>query len=94
VGYSPKLVGHSGSSGSFLYYDPLLDLHLAGTINQVARHNAPFRLMIAAAQAVRQAAGDGRRQPPGLLLFLDLQSPHSRPYKPRYTSKYSNVVIT
>ena len=55
-GYTPELIGHSGSSGSFLYHDRQLDLYLAGTINQVARQNAPFRLMIMAAQLFHKAA--------------------------------------
>lgn len=53
-GYSPTLTGHSGSSGSFLYYDPALDLVLAGTINQMAQRNLPVQLMLKAAQIFAQ----------------------------------------
>lgn len=53
-GYSPELVGHSGSSGSFLYYDRSLDLCLAGTVNQMTQRNLPFQLMIKAAQVFKQ----------------------------------------
>ena len=39
------LVGHSGVSGSWLFHCPELDVHLAGTIDQVKGARAPFRLM-------------------------------------------------
>ncbi len=29
-----NVIGHSGSTGSFMYYCPLLDIYLAGTLNQ------------------------------------------------------------
>lgn len=41
----PPLWGHSGSSGSFLYYSEDHDLYLAGTINQTESKIKPFRLM-------------------------------------------------
>ncbi|MBN2371198.1 MAG: beta-lactamase family protein [Vicinamibacteria bacterium] len=41
----PPLWGHSGSTGSFLYYSEDLDLYLAGTINQTNASSKPFRLM-------------------------------------------------
>lgn len=47
---SPELIGHSGASGSFLFFCPERDLYLAGTINQTARQGAPFRLMLKAVQ--------------------------------------------
>jgi D-alanyl-D-alanine carboxypeptidase len=40
------LWGHSGSTGSFLYYSEALDLYLAGTINQVDSKIKPFMLMM------------------------------------------------
>jgi CubicO group peptidase (beta-lactamase class C family) len=55
-GYSPELVGHSGSSGSFLYYDRGLDLYMAGTVNQMAQRNVPFQLMLKTAQMFQTAA--------------------------------------
>ena len=55
-GYNPELIGHSGSSGSFLYYCRDLNLYLSGTINQVALRNAPFRLMIKAAQIFKRVS--------------------------------------
>ena len=40
------LWGHSGSTGSFLYYSQDQDLYLAGTINQVDSKVKPFMLMM------------------------------------------------
>jgi CubicO group peptidase (beta-lactamase class C family) len=48
--YSPELIGHSGSTGSFLYYCKDLDFYMAGTINQMALKSAPFRLMLRVAE--------------------------------------------
>jgi D-alanyl-D-alanine carboxypeptidase len=42
----PPLCGHSGSTGSFLYYSEDLNLYIAGTINQVESQSKPFRLML------------------------------------------------
>jgi CubicO group peptidase (beta-lactamase class C family) len=39
------LLGHSGSTGSWLFHCPELDVVLAGTVNQARRHQTPFRLM-------------------------------------------------
>jgi CubicO group peptidase (beta-lactamase class C family) len=41
----PPLWGHSGSTGSFLYYSEDLDLYIAGSINQTESKLTPFRLM-------------------------------------------------
>jgi D-alanyl-D-alanine carboxypeptidase len=54
-GFSPELIGHSGSSGSFLYYCPELDLYMAGTINQMALPRVPFPLMLKVARIVERA---------------------------------------
>jgi CubicO group peptidase (beta-lactamase class C family) len=51
---SPEMIGHSGSTGAFLYYAHELDLYLAGTINQSASQSAPFRLMLKAAQLYKK----------------------------------------
>lgn len=40
------LWGHSGSTGSFLYYSKDLNLYLAGSVNQVESKSKPFGLMI------------------------------------------------
>jgi D-alanyl-D-alanine carboxypeptidase len=58
-GYSPELIGHSGSSGSFLYRVPELDLCITGTINQMAAPRIPFPLMIKVAQLYRRAVTAG-----------------------------------
>lgn len=42
----PDLRGHSGLSGSFMFYDPERDLYIAGTVNSVASQSAPYRLML------------------------------------------------
>jgi CubicO group peptidase (beta-lactamase class C family) len=41
----PPLWGHSGSTGSFLYYSEDLNLYMAGSINQVDTKIKPFILM-------------------------------------------------
>lgn len=39
------LVGHSGSTGTWLFHCPERDLHFAGTIDQARANAAPFRIM-------------------------------------------------
>lgn len=39
------LVGHSGSTGTWLFTCPELDLHLAGTVDQTVAQGLPFRIM-------------------------------------------------
>ena len=53
-GFSPELVGHSGSSGSFLFYCAEIDLYIAGTLNQMAMPRAPFPLAVKVAQLFRR----------------------------------------
>lgn len=48
----PPLWGHSGSTGSFLYYSEDLNLYLAGTIDQTASQSKPFRLMSKVIKAI------------------------------------------
>ncbi len=45
-GPSPELVGHSGLSGAFAFYNPQKDVYLAGTVNQIAKPQLSFRLMM------------------------------------------------
>jgi CubicO group peptidase (beta-lactamase class C family) len=40
-----ELVGHSGSTGSFAFYNPKREVHLAGTVNQMDNPRQPYRLM-------------------------------------------------
>jgi D-alanyl-D-alanine carboxypeptidase len=49
----PPLWGHSGSTGSFLYYSEDLNLYLAGTINQTESQSKPFTLMSKAIKAIQ-----------------------------------------
>jgi len=43
---TPELLGHSGSTGSFAFFNPSRDVYLAGTLNQIASPGRPFRLMM------------------------------------------------
>jgi D-alanyl-D-alanine carboxypeptidase len=47
------LWGHSGSTGSFLYYSSDLNLYMAGTIDQVESPSKPFRLMAGVMRVVK-----------------------------------------
>ena len=47
------LWGHSGSTGSFLYYSEDLNLYMAGSINQVDSKIKPFRLMLKVMRAIQ-----------------------------------------
>lgn len=48
-----SLWGHSGSTGSFLYYSERLNLYIAGTINQTESKEIPFRLMMMVMQTIQ-----------------------------------------
>jgi D-alanyl-D-alanine carboxypeptidase len=50
---APPLWGHSGSTGSFLYYSEDLNLYMAGSINQVESKTKPFRLMLRVIKAIQ-----------------------------------------
>ncbi len=52
MGVSP-LWGHSGSTGSFLYYSEDFDLYFAGTINQTKLKLKPFQLMGSVIKAIQ-----------------------------------------
>jgi D-alanyl-D-alanine carboxypeptidase len=49
----PPLWGHSGSTGSFLYYSEDLNLYMAGSIDQVESKSKPFILMLKAIKAIQ-----------------------------------------
>ncbi len=49
----PPLWGHSGSTGSFLYYSEDLNLYIAGSINQTKSKSKPFRLMLSVIKAIQ-----------------------------------------
>lgn len=56
----PLLWGHSGSTGSFLYYCQDLDLYMAGTTDQVDGRIEPFLLMRRVMREVREAQRNQR----------------------------------
>jgi CubicO group peptidase (beta-lactamase class C family) len=41
----PAVLGHTGSTGSWLFYCPELDLFLAGTVNQATGGALPYRFV-------------------------------------------------
>jgi len=47
------LWGHSGSTGSFLYYCEDLNLYMAGSINLTESNSKPFRLMVKVMKAIK-----------------------------------------
>ena len=49
----PPLWGHSGSTGSFLYYSDDLNLYMAGSINQVESKSKQFKLMLRVMKAIQ-----------------------------------------
>ncbi len=53
---SPELIGHSGSTGSFLFYNKELNLYFAGTVNQNTRVRTPMAVMLKAADIIRRAS--------------------------------------
>lgn len=46
------LVGHSGSTGTWLFHCPEIDVYLAGSLDQTKGEAAPFRLMVKLLRAV------------------------------------------
>jgi CubicO group peptidase (beta-lactamase class C family) len=41
----PELIGHTGSTGSWLFYSRERDVYLAGTVDQVTAGSVPFRFV-------------------------------------------------
>jgi D-alanyl-D-alanine carboxypeptidase len=60
------LWGHSGSTGSFLYYSSDLDLYMAGTVNQTEARVRPFLLM----RGIMKAMGPVSRTTGGAAAIL------------------------
>lgn len=54
----PPVVGHTGSTGSWLFYCPAYDLLLAGTVDQATAGAVPFRTVV---PKVLRAVGDANR---------------------------------
>jgi D-alanyl-D-alanine carboxypeptidase len=50
----PVLVGHSGSTGTWLYHCPELDVVLAGTLDQAEPRSLPYRLLPRVLRLVQQ----------------------------------------
>ncbi len=42
---SPTFIGHTGASGSWLFWSPEHDLYLAGTVDQTIAAGVPYRLL-------------------------------------------------
>ncbi len=42
----PDLIGHAGLSGNFAFYAPESGVYLTGTVNQIAKPGASFKLML------------------------------------------------
>lgn len=39
----PEMIGHSGASGTLLYYVPSKDVYLVGALNQLSKRSMPYR---------------------------------------------------
>jgi len=57
----PEVVGHTGSTGTWLFHAPELDLYMTGTVNQITAGAVPFRLV---PKVLRAAIEAGRQGPP------------------------------
>ena len=55
-GEVPELIGHSGSTGSWLFWCPQLDLFLSGTVDQATAGPLPFRFLPRLLRLVGRAA--------------------------------------
>lgn len=50
----PPVWGHSGSTGSFLYYCEDLDIYMVGSTNQAKSQSKPFQMMIKAMKIMKK----------------------------------------
>lgn len=57
------LVGHSGSTGTWLFTCPELDLHMTGTVDQTEARSLPFRIMAACLRIWANASRAHRTAP-------------------------------
>jgi CubicO group peptidase (beta-lactamase class C family) len=55
-GELPELIGHSGSTGSWLFWCPQLDLFLSGTVDQATAGALPFRFVPRLLRLIGRAA--------------------------------------
>ena len=51
----PEMIGHSGASGTVLYYVPKLDLYVSGTVNQIRKRSLSYNLMTRVVMACQAA---------------------------------------
>jgi D-alanyl-D-alanine carboxypeptidase len=55
----PEVVGHTGSTGTWLFHAPELDLFMTGTVNQITAGAVPFRLVPKVLRAAMEAGRQG-----------------------------------
>ncbi len=53
----PAVLGHSGSTGTWLFYAPELDLYLVGAVNQITAAPLPFRFVPRVLRAAQDTLG-------------------------------------
>jgi D-alanyl-D-alanine carboxypeptidase len=54
-GWKPvTLIGHSGATGSWLFYCPEMDVYLAGTVDDAHARTLPFRFMLSVLRTVHR----------------------------------------
>jgi CubicO group peptidase (beta-lactamase class C family) len=51
---TPELIGHSGATSAFLFYNDMGNLVIGGTLNQLANPGRPVRLMIKVIKMIRE----------------------------------------
>ena len=49
------MIGHSGASGTVLFYVPEIDLYVSGTVNQIEKRSLPYTLMTRIVMACQDA---------------------------------------
>jgi D-alanyl-D-alanine carboxypeptidase len=54
----PQVVGHTGSTGTWLFHAPEPDLYLAGAVSQITAGAVPFKVV----PGILRAVADGRNQ--------------------------------
>lgn len=52
---TPELIGHSGSTSSFLFHSEVDQLYIGGTLNQIENQGRPVRLMLKVLKMVGEA---------------------------------------
>ena len=57
----PPMIGHSGASGTVLFFVPEIDLYVSGTINQIKKRGLSFQLMTRMVLLCQKVFGDRTR---------------------------------